>query len=144
MVFDDKTGLFEVTSNTARLITGQFVFWHGDWHWSDLEMTAKATGKGQYRLLGKSATTKLALEGAARKTAANEMIWDFRLKQGPNPKTKSWGGISFEIASNNPDHKDKPFIPEILPDKSGWKLQLAAGEKPLRIVFFTQTGRAVF
>ena len=141
---DPGTGLFRITHNTKPVIKGRFLFWHGNWKWSELDPTGQLVSPGRYKLFGKSQKTGASLSGNVQKRSSREMTWRFKLQQGPAGKPQSWGGIAFDIAPNHPKQGTKPLEPVIRSDKSGWQLQLSPDEAPISIVFSPKPDELVF
>ena len=133
--FDKESSLFEIRHNTAPVLSSQFVFWYGDWHWSGLEMKKKKRLKqGRYHHAGRTtiAGTKLTLIADIHQQGARKMIWKISLKDRATGPKRSWGGLKFTFKQQ----KDAAsHSPELLPDGSGWQMRFDPQDKPVRVSF---------
>ncbi len=136
--YNKKSGLFTISHNTAPTVSAQFVFWHENWHWSDLELTKKkGLGQGRYRIEGKTNApgTKLSLFADIQQQGARKLIWKIHLDEQASGKKRSWGGIAFTFKNRFFTKGKAAFAPKLTPDRSGWQIRFGANEQPVRVHF---------
>ncbi len=133
--FSEKTGLFKIRYQTARVVGAKFVFWHDKWKWSGLKVKGKITGDGSYALSGQSRKTGLSLNGKATSRSLNEMSWQLDLTHSGSWQGRQLGGIEFNIATFVLKQKGFSPVARLLPDKKGWELKLQPDQPPVSVRF---------
>lgn len=126
--FVERSGLFLVHEEQKELLSANFVFWHGDWKWSNFAIRTEERGNGSYLLKG---TGDMQLQGMARPSSKSSYLWDFQFRKGD--KSDLFGGISFTLSPVD-GHIDD-YRAELLPDKSGFEVTYRSGQLPVRVSF---------
>ncbi len=134
--FDSASGLFRVQHQSADIVRAAFVFWHGNWQWGGLDLNSRRKNSdGAYSFNGKNEQTGMVLAGHARGATPNSLVWTIDAQEGERGLKNIYGGISFLISTQA--LVDGNFAPAatILPNKSGWELQLQPEQPPLKVEF---------
>ncbi|HJW25275.1 MAG TPA: hypothetical protein VJ576_10285 [Rhodocyclaceae bacterium] len=124
---DTAQGLPTVTRGGAPAVKSAFVFWAANWSWADTPTQFSVVAPYSYAVTGRNASLGFDLTNNAKKTAANQMTWNFDLNAAAPRYQIIGGGISFKFDLASFGAEMGP--PVILPDRSGWAWGPAGGNR---------------
>lgn len=140
-------GKLELSFNSAPLIEAEVVFWHGEWGWIGPGLTAKPSGSGSYAVKGQDEASKFSLEGRVEMAPGQEgnstLRFAGQLEEGAEGLQDAYGGISFRIDLGLLRRLSPSAVPKILPDKTGWSIELGPGQI-ISVVFDRPVDRLEF
>jgi hypothetical protein len=115
---DTVQGLPMIGKGGAPALKSSLVFWGANWAWADTPTQFKVVAPYTYAVTGRNAILGFDLANNVRRTAPNQMAWDFELNAAAPKSNVVGGGISFrfDLATFGPEMGSLT----ILPDKTGW------------------------
>ncbi|MCP5380915.1 MAG: glycosyl hydrolase family 5 [Kordiimonadaceae bacterium] len=140
MSFDEKSGLFSVSSNSKALVTTYYGFWGENWRWAGAKTETETVSPKNYSFNSSVDLLRLSFSGTAKASEPNQLNWNYSFNAAKDIENVVGGGIVFRL---NPDPKDNVDI-ELLPDNMGWSMYGDAGcqrvivrfSEPVKNIYF--------
>ncbi len=140
--FSPSTGLFKVQHQTADLIDAELMFWRKEWDWLGLGIKAEGAAPNR-RVRWLNTDTGLSVEAAVTRPEPNALTWQIKASEDAARGPDTYGAIVFRISKTALKELGIQAVPQLLPDKSGWTLDLGSGEQ-LSVTFDKPLGRLEF
>ena len=140
LVFDEKSGLFNINSNSKNLVNSKYVFWEDNWRWAGSKNEIKTLGGKNYTFKTSVSNLSLSLSGSAKVSEPNQMSWDYTLQSRRALSDVIGGGIVFRL-----DYDDNDDVNvELLEDNSGWIMEGHNGCEQITVRFSNPLSRIYF
>jgi hypothetical protein len=138
---DERNGLPAVAIGGAPAMASDFVFWSGNWTWTDLTTSLGVVRPFEYVVTGKNQVLGFDLAERIRRPSSTHLVFEIDLDASRTLSDVIGGGISFKFDLANAGAKLGE--PELLSDNSGWAWGQRGGTRlemrfdpPMAAVFF--------
>lgn len=115
---DDGSGLPRLSQAGGAAMSGNWVFWAGNWSWADFDAQLAPAGALQYQLAGRSRKLDFQLQAPVTRAAPQQLQWALTLDAASSQTPVIGGGMSvkFDLATFGAEMGE----PELLPRNQGW------------------------
>ena len=115
---DQQTGLPRLAVGGGSAMAPQFVFWGGNWSWTNTMPTFRIVGPFDYAMTAQNTALAFELRGTIRKPSERQLRYELEMDVRLAQPNVIGGGISFgfDLAKGVRDLGE----PELLPGNTGW------------------------
>ena len=140
LYFDEKSGLFNISSNSVKLVEATYVFWQDNWRWANNASETGVLDQKNYEFRTSVDRLGLSLIGDAKVSDPNQLNWNFNIRASESRPNVIGGGIAFFI---RPEEGAELNV-QLLPDNSGWTMTGHHGCETVTVRFSNPVERLYF
>jgi len=122
-------GSFEIQLHGVPVVSGDFVFWTGQWKWVQAKRKLEPIENGAGKLEIEVPALSTRISGALSSPRPHVAVADLSVGIDKNLRDVIGGGLEFKL------HRDagplallRPAPPRLLPENRGWRWELAPGQ----------------